>query len=847
MAAKQALGVGEDIFKALINKPSPQSKGFSGYHGTGSTFMPSVKNPLGEFSEEVLQSGEGTQAFGWGHYLTDEPRIGRAYRDEADVDNVNFEVFEDLLKKHQDLVDNPKATPEDYQKAAILEQIMIDGDLQGVLSRGKEAYGDAGWEYLKKEIEPNFSREGSLYEVNVNASKDELLKWEDALTDQPESVTSKLAEMAKDGVQGIDPNSPYLKDVKGWELYSDLRDQFENETYIALRDGVLSDETPLLKIIDYPIEDMKMREPMELYQELASRYLDKKGVKGIVFPAGESGALGLDTAGQASGGVNNYVIFDKNAMDIAKKYGVPLATTMGGIAFSATPQQAEAGIWSPLQRAGNIIIRPGDVGYDSRFLVKGSKNKKTGETPMRGGEIERGNALSVGIESRGNQGTNTFNWEDAIGRGYVTGESDRTAAGGLVTSVNGVQLNFPVDLKGGQGFPLDTGYGWASDKGAVTNLVKRFEKAAEGTGMNPLYLPWRMAPSGGDFAPFNGNLMMSYANAAMGKDTKKAIDKAIKAIDPKFPGIDSPMQQVWFNSSDKATRDKVVNLLDVKFRDEGGLSISEARLGVTDAQQLNAPDAGLQSVIEIDLGKGVAGRQHPIYDRALYGTKLGAADRGSAWDVASDYVNNAGERLGDKWVNTGEELAELSGDVRGNANYALLRTKPYGVITESIAERLANAPQLKPTAGLLSLLGTGAASADTAIPTPSQQASGVIGMPSQTQQIAQDVISQQQKYGGTGSIKGVAQNPISRGAESFAGMLHQGARNLENAGILSLLSEPLSSLGDIASRAAYGESKVTDPAEALLSASAFVPSMYFTRPIANEDIQSLMWKQLLGN
>ena len=104
---------------------------------------------------------------------------------------------------------------------------------------------------------------------------------------------------------------------------------------------------------------------------------------------------------------------------------------------------------------------------------------------------------------------------------------------------------------------------------------------------------------------------------------------------------------------------------------------------------------------------------------------------------------------------------------------------------------------------------------------------------------------------GIGVAQAPAQNPVSQGAEYVAGKLHSGARNLENAGILSLLSAPLSSLGDIASRAAYGESKVTDPAEALLSASAFVPQLYMGGKAMNamrdKDIQSMLFRELFGD
>ena len=103
---------------------------------------------------------------------------------------------------------------------------------------------------------------------------------------------------------------------------------------------------------------------------------------------------------------------------------------------------------------------------------------------------------------------------------------------------------------------------------------------------------------------------------------------------------------------------------------------------------------------------------------------------------------------------------------------------------------------------------------------------------------------------GIGVAQAPAQNPVSQGAEYVAGKLHAGGRALDNAGILSLLGAPLQSLGDIASRAAYGESKVTDPAEALLSASAFAPQLYFggktLSAMRDKDVQSMLFRRLFG-
>lgn len=167
------------------------------WHGTPKTFPPSKNNPLGEFDMSKMGSGEGVQMQGWGTYLATEPDLSRGYRDmsvkggDAARDLADQELSP-YMEMYQRIINNPRATNEDYEKAAVLEQILIDGDIQGVLSRGKDAYGDVGWKFLKDEIEPEFKRTGSLYQVNLRATDENIIDWDKPLGQQNPAVVEKL-------------------------------------------------------------------------------------------------------------------------------------------------------------------------------------------------------------------------------------------------------------------------------------------------------------------------------------------------------------------------------------------------------------------------------------------------------------------------------------------------------------------------------------------------------------------------------------------------------------------------------------------------------------------------------
>lgn len=50
-----------------------------GFHGTPQTFEPVAGKPFGEFSSASIGSGEGGQAYGYGHYIAENPEVAKSY------------------------------------------------------------------------------------------------------------------------------------------------------------------------------------------------------------------------------------------------------------------------------------------------------------------------------------------------------------------------------------------------------------------------------------------------------------------------------------------------------------------------------------------------------------------------------------------------------------------------------------------------------------------------------------------------------------------------------------------------------------------------------------------------
>jgi len=214
---------------------------------------------------------------------------------------------------------------------------------------------------------------------------------------------------------------------------------------------------------------------------------------------------------------------------------------------------------------------------------------------------------------------------DLEGRPFLTSMSDRTAAGGRLVGIDDVNFNRPVDLVGGQDYMFNNpGQVWASAKGPVNQLMRQANEIKQATGQDPLLMPWRMAPTGGDFAHMTGETMLAYADAAMGKMKKRSMDKEIKKLIPGWSGVSDPVSVEQFRKAPDKVRKEIKNMLDVNFRDEGGLNIGGARLAVTDPAQMRGQDAGLMNVGEIFTNNPIIQQTaHPSYPKGVPGRGIG--------------------------------------------------------------------------------------------------------------------------------------------------------------------------------------------------------------------------------
>ena len=166
-----------------------------------------------------------------------------------------------------------------------------------------------------------------------------------------------------------------------------------------------------------------------------------------------------------------------------------------------------------------------------------------------------------------------------------------------------------------------------------------------------------MAPTGGDFAHMTGEAMLEFANSNMTKKTQGALNKELKALIPNWPsarlGVGSEEARAAWRAASSKKRKAAIKMMDVKFRDDGGLGIGEARLAVSDYKQIDSPDGGIMNVGQIDTGADLIPSNHPSYSTALRGEGLGRLPEGGR-----PYITELLEDQNAVWHQAGVSIPE---------------------------------------------------------------------------------------------------------------------------------------------------------------------------------------------
>ncbi len=245
-----------------------------------------------------------------------------------------------------------------------------------------------------------------------------------------------------------------------------------------------------------------------------------------------------------------------------------------------------------------------------------------------------------------------INLEDYEGYPFISSMSDRSAAGDVIQSINGVPVN--VSRRGGMDYMFDPESGelvWASAPDVLVGQERRsgtsvFEEPREKsilgraialreqTGKDPLFIPFSMAPTGVDFSQ-PAEVILSHARNALDLSDLNKLDADIKEVLPGFSGINSPDGMSQVNQASGDVRKKIINIINNDYAQKGALTSGQARAALLDQAQAMSRDSTLRNVGLIDTSRMITvGDVHPIYKGGLYGEGLGRlADPYSVYEL----------------------------------------------------------------------------------------------------------------------------------------------------------------------------------------------------------------------
>ena len=289
------------------------------YHGSPHAFD--------AFSDHAIGTGEGAQAYGYGHYLAENEGVARGYRDA-------------LTNKHQppDLVATQDALLQEIgasnDKAAALTAKGFDYDSPEV--RAAIDPHEQNIKALQDKLSAMPKPTGHMYEVNVAADPEKFLHWDKPLSEQHPDVQDALRKL------GFDPSEA---GATGQHVVKTLENEARYD-HPAYQPGG-GNLPPADWRPDPGAASQRMAEagiPGIRYLDQGSRHLPDPTITPLGSNAGgrsywqvgsgpskrlfRSEAAANDYVANAPAPTHNVVVFDPKNLEVIRRYG--LAGLMGG-------------------------------------------------------------------------------------------------------------------------------------------------------------------------------------------------------------------------------------------------------------------------------------------------------------------------------------------------------------------------------------------------------------------------------------------------------------------------------------------------------------------------------------
>jgi len=334
-------GRGAKAAKAAESVPPPKIKAYQG--------GPTAHD---KYSDEFLGSGEGAQVYGSGHYFAEAEDTAKSYREllarrqPPDPEN---NAAQDYIDAYWD--------PETTDKDAFEEEFM--GDIVGKEHHLRDrtmTYELRDGSFLQYDMNTNDFRsvgpkKGFMYEVEIDAAPEELMDWDKRLIDQSEYVQKKLGEAGLLDYKGFQRYKKAVEKTKALEEKLAKASDQGSKNYGSLVKKVTAARNKLSQMlaenrsnVRYPVNfDSTGRRAyygfgLELRGEGAQKEITRRaeeaGIKGIRYS--DAYSRGKEQ------GTSNFVVFNPEIIEIARRYGIALPLAGAVVADQMTLEDAMA-------------------------------------------------------------------------------------------------------------------------------------------------------------------------------------------------------------------------------------------------------------------------------------------------------------------------------------------------------------------------------------------------------------------------------------------------------------------------------------------------------------------------
>jgi hypothetical protein len=309
------------------------------YQGSPATFKAEPGAPLGRLKDEFIGTGEGAAAYGRGHYVAEEPDVGRFYRDslveDTDMRIGGKPIYEGVYKRLEDTANKlpPDKSGPVYDKMSAIEDLMADGDITALRERAKlGSYSPETVKYIEKELAPKFTRKGNVYEMALKASDEDMLNFDLPLDQQSKKIKNALKDLP------AEPLKFPMALPDGGKVY----DHGGGSYFLKMGTSRFPlNKTEVERLIG------KEKTGARIYSDLVNRFdgdakkasdfLNKEGIKGIKYADQGSRDIGKKT--------HNYVVFDPKGLEILRVLGLAgMAVGGAGAMGSALGKQEQTAL-----------------------------------------------------------------------------------------------------------------------------------------------------------------------------------------------------------------------------------------------------------------------------------------------------------------------------------------------------------------------------------------------------------------------------------------------------------------------------------------------------------------------